>query len=110
MNICVKLILFSFFWILTSNAFPFEGDSLRAKKERIFEVFETFGLNSTYSDISPVFFNTELVFCSNREWNKNTYGMSDWGETNHYNIFRSSINFTTVDSVAFEKVKFLITF
>ena len=55
MNKCVKIILFSFFWILTSNAFPFEGDSLRAKKERIFEVFETFGLNSTYSDISPVF-------------------------------------------------------
>lgn len=105
MNKCVKIILFSFFWILTSNAFPFEGDSLRAKKERIFEVFETFGLNSTYSDISPVFFNTELVFCSNREWNKNTYGMSDWSETSHYNIFRSSINFTTIDSVAFEKVK-----
>ena len=31
--------------------------------------------------------------------------MSDWSETNHYNIFRSSVNFTTVDSVAFEKVK-----
>ena len=105
MNKLIRPILFSFFVILTTNVFSIERDSLRVKKERIFEVFETFGLNSTYSDISPVFFNTELVFCSNREWNKNTYGMSDWSETNHYNIFRSSVNFTTVDSVAFEKVK-----
>ena len=39
--------------------------------------------------------------------------MSDWHETKHYNIFRSSVNFTTVDSVEFEKVKifnhFLVT-
>ena len=110
MNKLIRPILFSFFVILTTNVFSIERDSLRVKKERIFEVFETFGLNQSYSDISPVFFNTELVFCSNREWNKNTYGMSDWSETNHYNIFRSSVNFTTVDSVALKRGKFLITF
>ena len=61
MNKLIRPILFTFFVILTTNVFSIERDSLRVKKERIFEVFETFGLNSTYSDISPVFFNTELV-------------------------------------------------
>ena len=105
------LTLLTFAFII--NVFGVEGDSLRVKKERIFEVFSTYGLNSSYSEISPVFYNTELIFCSDREWNKNTYGMSDWHETKHYNIFRSSVNFTTVDSVEFEKVKifnhFLVT-
>ena len=60
-----------------------DGDSVKVKKERIFEVFNTYGLNSEYSEISPIFYNKELVFCSNREWNKNTFGESDWHETKH---------------------------
>jgi outer membrane protein OmpA-like peptidoglycan-associated protein len=90
-----------------------DGDSVKVKKERIFEVFNTYGLNSEYSEISPIFYNKELVFCSNREWNKNTFGESDWHQTKHYNIFRSSINFNSIDSVGFEKIKvfnhFLVT-
>lgn len=82
-----------------------EGDSLRVKKERIFEVFNTYGINSKYSEISPVLYNSELVFCSNREWNKNTFGESDWHETKHFNIFKSTINFTSIDSIEFKKVK-----
>ena len=90
-----------------------QGDSIRVKKERIFEVFNTYGINSEYSEISPVFYNSELLFCSNREWNKNTFGESDWHETKHYNIFKSVINFNSIDSVEFEKIKvfnhFLVT-
>ncbi|MBM77867.1 MAG: hypothetical protein CL846_05245 [Crocinitomicaceae bacterium] len=81
------------------------GDSLKVRKERIFEVFNTYGLNSNYSEICPVFYNSELVFCSNREWNKNTLGESDWSETSHYNIFKSSITYNGIDSVNFDKIK-----
>ena len=113
MTLFRKCILTLLTFAFISNVFGMEGDSLRVKKERIFEVFSTYGLNSNYSEISPVFYNTELIFCSDREWNKNTYGMSDWHETKHYNMFRSSMNFATIDSVEFEKVKifnhFLVT-
>lgn len=113
MNFYKKTILFLVFIALISSIIAKPGDSLRVKKERIFEVFNTYGINSKYSEISPVFYNSELVFCSNREWNKNTFGESDWHETKHYNIFRSSINFNSVDSVGFEKIKvfnhFLVT-
>ena len=89
------------------------GDSLRIKKEKIFEVFSTYGINSQYSEISPIFYNSELVFCSDREWNKNTFGESDWHETKHYNIFKSKVNFYSIDSINFEKIKvfnhFLVT-
>jgi outer membrane protein OmpA-like peptidoglycan-associated protein len=103
LNIKIYLVLLLNLVFFVSNAN--EGDSLRVKKERIFEVFNTYGINSEYSEISPIFYNSELVFCSNREWNKNTFGESDWHETKHYNIFRSSINFNSIDSVGFEKIK-----
>ena len=99
------VVLFFVFSINISYATTFPGDSVKVKKERVFEVFNTYGINSSYSEICPVIYNTELVFCSNREWNKNTFGESDWHETNHYNIFRSSINFTSIDSVEFDKIK-----
>lgn len=88
-----------------SGMASYPGDSLKVRKERIFEVFNTYGLNSNYSEICPVFYNSELVFCSNREWNNNTLGESDWSETGHYNLFKSSISFNGIDSVNFEKVK-----
>ena len=113
MNFHKKTILIFVLIALIPSILAKPGDSLRVKKERIFEVFNTYGINSEYSEISPVFYNSELVFCSNREWNKNTFGESDWHETKHYNIFKSSINFNSVDSVGFEKIKvfnhFLVT-
>ena len=106
-------MLITFFNSILIFTYGKQGDSLRVKKERIFEVFNTYGINSEYSEISPVFYNSELLFCSNREWNKNTFGESDWHDTKHYNIFKSVINFNSVDSVEFEKIKvfnhFLVT-
>ena len=106
-------MLITFFNSILLFSYGKQGDSLRVKKERIFEVFNTYGINSEYSEISPVFYNSELLFCSNREWNKNTFGESDWHDTKHYNIFKSVINFNSVDSVEFEKIKvfnhFLVT-
>lgn len=102
----IKVIFLVFFvscLTLVNASVP--GDSLKVRKERIFEVFNTYGLNSNYSEICPVFYNSELVFCSNREWNNNTLGESDWTETGHYNIFKSSISYNGIDSVNFEKVK-----
>jgi hypothetical protein len=77
-----KHILLTFFiscFFSVSASQP--GDSLKVRKERNFEVFNTYGLNSNYSEICPVFYNSELVFCSNRECNNNTLGESDWSET-----------------------------
>ena len=112
MKYIIHILSFFVFFSFLSDFFAHEGDSLRVKKERIFEVFNTYGLNSSYSEISPVFYNSELVFCSNREWNKNTFGESDWHETMHYNIFKSS-KITSIDSISFEKIKvfnhFLVT-
>ncbi len=100
-HILLTIFISCFFSVLASQP----GDSLKVRKERNFEVFNTYGLNSNYSEICPVFYNSELVFCSNREWNNNTLGESDWSETGHYNIFKSSISFNGIDSVNFDKVK-----
>ena len=54
-------------------------DSVRVEYE--YEVNSVFGLNSKYADFSPVWHYTDLVFASDREWDYNNYGESNWNKS-----------------------------
>lgn len=74
-------------------------------KEVEFEVHNVYGLNSEYSEFSPVFYKNELVFASDREYDFRNLGEDNWEANKYINIFKAQIEYNQADSVVFEKVK-----
>ncbi len=78
---------------------------LPGKKEIEFEVKKVYGLNSTYSDFSPVLYQQQIIFASDREYNFNSFGEGNWEHSKHINLFRAEFKNNTNDSMVFNKVK-----
>ena len=103
-----KLTLYQFLFLLVFQ-FMFSHiyattqifDSVRVEYE--YEVNSVFGLNSKYADFSPVWHYTDLVFASDREWNYNNYGESNWNKSKKINLFKVKVSSYKSDSVVFEK-------
>ena len=76
-------------------------DSVRVEYE--YEVNHVFGLNSKYAEFSPVWYHTDLIFSSDREWDYNNYGESNWENNKNINLFKVKVNSFKIDSVVFEK-------
>ena len=78
-------------------------DSIRLEKEYV--VSQVYGLNSKYTEFSPVWYNTELVFASDREWDYNTFGEANWDHIKNINLFKVDIKSYRNDSVVFNHPK-----
>ena len=62
-----------------------------------------FGLNTKYAEFSPVWYHTELIFASDREWNYNNLGESNWSNNSTINLFKVKVDSYSKDSVVFKK-------
>ena len=51
-----------------------------------FEVMKVYGLNSEYAEFSPVRFQSEIVFASDRIYDFNSIGEDNWSKTKHINF------------------------
>jgi outer membrane protein OmpA-like peptidoglycan-associated protein len=78
-------------------------DSIRVEKEYV--VNKVYGLNSKYTEFSPVWYNTELVFASDREWDYNTLGEANWDHIKNINLFKVEVKSYQSDSVVFNHPK-----
>ena len=76
-------------------------DSVRVEVE--FQVSSVFGLNTKYAEFSPVWYHTELIFASDREWNYNNLGESNWSNNSTINLFKVKVDSYSQDSVVFKK-------
>ena len=76
-------------------------DSVRIEYE--YEVNNVFGINSKYAEFSPVWYHTDLIFSSDREWDYNNYGESNWDNNKNINLFKVKVNSYKTDSVVFGK-------
>jgi outer membrane protein OmpA-like peptidoglycan-associated protein len=70
-----------------------------------FEVFHVHGLNSQFSEFSPVLINQEIIFASNRQYNFNSIGEDNWSKNNHVSIFRADVSNAAKDSVVANKIR-----
>ena len=86
-NIRFLIIAFCLFTAIYSYANVEGNDTARVEME--FEVFNVFGLNTKYSEFSPVWYHTDLIFSSDREWNNNLLGESNWDHIKHINLFKA---------------------
>ena len=94
MRIVVQHIL-AFFLTLaiypsTIFSLPQSYDSVRVEVE--FQVSSVFGLNTKYAEFSPVWYHTELIFASGREWNYNNLGESNWSNNSSINLFKVKVD------------------
>ena len=78
-------------------------DSIRVERE--FVVNKVYGLNSKYTEFSPVWYNAELVFASDREWDYNTLGEGNWDHIKNINLFKVDVKSYRSDSVVFNHPK-----
>jgi outer membrane protein OmpA-like peptidoglycan-associated protein len=92
-----------FFQLIIVDFYSIEQvyDSVRVEYE--YEVNNVFGLNSKHADFSPVWYHTDLIFSSDREWDYNNYGESNWENDKNINLFKVKVNSFKIDSVVFEK-------
>jgi outer membrane protein OmpA-like peptidoglycan-associated protein len=70
-----------------------------------FEVMKVYGLNSEYAEFSPVRFQSEIVFASDRIYDFNSIGEDNWSKTKHINLFSAELKMETKDSVVFSEIK-----
>jgi outer membrane protein OmpA-like peptidoglycan-associated protein len=70
-----------------------------------FEVFKVHGLNSQYSEFSPVLFKQDFIFASNRQYDFNSIGEDNWSKMNHVSIFKADVRNPTKDSAVATKVR-----
>ena len=98
-NIRFLIIAFCLFTAIYSYANVEGNDTARVEME--FEVFNVFGLNTKYSEFSPVWYHTDLIFSSDREWNNNLLGESNWDHIKHINLFKARVKSYINDSIVF---------
>ena len=76
-------------------------DSVRIELE--YEVKNVYGLNTEYAEFSPVWYNTDLIFSSDREWDYNNFGETNWSKNKKINLFKVQVKSYKEDSVVFKK-------
>lgn len=74
-------------------------------KQIEFKVNPVYGLNTEFSDFSPVLLNSEFIFVSDREYDYRNIGEDNWKANKHINIFKSQIKSNSADSIVFAKAK-----
>jgi outer membrane protein OmpA-like peptidoglycan-associated protein len=75
------------------------------RKEISYQVKPLYGLNSRYSEFSPVLLDNALIFSSNREFDLVNTGENNWDKNAYYNIFKISYTDQGADSVNFGKAE-----
>ena len=98
-----KVLILLFFQLLSVEFYSMKQiyDSVRIEYE--YEVYSVFGLNSKYAEFSPVWYHTDLILSSDREWDYINYGESNWENNKKINLFKVKVNSFKSDSVVFEK-------
>lgn len=105
-----KLILLGGFVIQTlstlaiTQTIPNPNSVKIGNKNVEFEIHNIYGLNSEYAEFSPVLFNGEFVFVSDRYYDFRNLGEDNWENNKHINIFKAEIEYNNADSVVFDKI------
>ncbi len=94
----ISLLLF-----LVLNGF-LTAQNKRITKQTDFEIYPIYGINTAYSEFSPVLYKDNFVFVSDREYNLNTLGEVNWKKYKHFNIFKAKFEDIFADSIVLEKV------
>ena len=70
-----SVYLLAIFMLILTPCYCFNQvyDSVRVELE--YEVKSVYGLNTKYAEFSPVWYNTNLIFSSDREWDYNNFGL-----------------------------------
>lgn len=70
-----------------------------------YEVKPLHGLNSEMADFSPVLYEDQMVFTSNREFDVHHYGENRWSKNNFSNIFAADLTEFPNDSIGFSNAQ-----
>jgi len=95
--------LISLFILLFSYSLSIAQDK-QIIKQTDFEVYSIYGINTAYSEFSPVLYKDNFVFVSDREYDIKTLGEGNWKKTIHVNIFNAKFEDIFSDSIVLEKI------
>lgn len=100
-----SVYLLAIFMLILTPCYCFNQvyDSVRVELE--YEVKSVYGLNTKYAEFSPVWYNTNLIFSSDREWDYNNFGESNWSKNKKVNLFKVEVKSYKDDSVVFKKAE-----
>ncbi len=70
-----------------------------------YEVLPVLGVNTSYSEFSPVLLGQEFIFTSDREYDIKTLGEGNWKKTNHFNLFKATFKDIFADTIQLVRIR-----
>ena len=102
-----KIYIYSFIVATLVSFFGYSQTRAARKYTKFtdYEVVPVYGLNTSYNEFSPVLYQKNFIFISDREYDLKTLGEGNWKKINHVNIFKADFENIYSDSISLEKIR-----